>query len=137
MRLEASDFTAAVLWIATSMISSIKSEEFFCSSHQALLLAFCWSSGGATILQYRHDLSFEESPFPYIISAMVIYPMTSLHGPCLTLYRVTDSINESSEFSQLLVVIYKALCFDVTQGRMNGAPNETRTHSCRFASLAC
>ena len=35
------------------------------------------------------------------------------------------------------IVIYKALCFDVAQGRMNGAPNETRTHSCRFASLAC
>ena len=34
-------------------------------------------------------------------------------------------------------VIYKALCFDVAQDRMNGAPNETRTHSCRFASLAC
>ena len=37
----------------------------------------------------------------------------------------------------LRVVIYKALCFDVGQGRMNGAPNETRTHSCRFARLAC
>ena len=35
------------------------------------------------------------------------------------------------------IVIYKAFCFDVAQGRMNGAPNETRTHSCRFASLAC
>ena len=34
-------------------------------------------------------------------------------------------------------VIYKALRFDVAQGRMNGAPNETRTHSCRSASLAC
>ena len=34
-------------------------------------------------------------------------------------------------------VIYKALCFDVAQGRMNGAPNESRTHSCRSASLAC
>ena len=34
-------------------------------------------------------------------------------------------------------VIYKALCFNVAQGRMNGAPNETRTHSCRSASLAC
>ncbi len=31
------------------------------------------------------------------------------------------------------IVIYKALCFDVAQGRMNGAPNETQTHSCRFA----
>ena len=35
------------------------------------------------------------------------------------------------------IVIYKALCFDVTQGRMNRATNETRTHSYRFASLAC
>ena len=24
--------------------------------------------------------------------------------------------------------------FDVAQGRMNGTPNETRTHSCRFAN---
>ena len=39
--------------------------------------------------------------------------------------------------SDLIIVIYEALCFDVAQGRMNGAPNETRTHSCRFASLAC
>ena len=37
----------------------------------------------------------------------------------------------------MVYVIYKALCFDVAQGRMNGAPNETRTHSCRSASLAC
>ena len=35
------------------------------------------------------------------------------------------------------VVIYEALCFDVTQGQMNGAHNETRTHWCRFASLVC
>ena len=28
------------------------------------------------------------------------------------------------------MVIYEALCFVVAQGRMNGAPNETRTHSC-------
>ena len=40
-------------------------------------------------------------------------------------------------FYEYLYVIYKALCFDVAQGRMNGAPNETRTHSCRSASLAC
>ena len=36
-----------------------------------------------------------------------------------------------------VIVIYEALCFDVALGRMNGAPNETRTHSCRFASQAC
>ena len=35
------------------------------------------------------------------------------------------------------IVIYEALYFDVAQGRLNGAPNETRTHSCRFASQAC
>ena len=34
-------------------------------------------------------------------------------------------------------VIYEALCFNVAQGRNIGAPNETRTHSCRFASQAC
>ena len=37
----------------------------------------------------------------------------------------------------LNAVIYEALCFDVAQGRMNRAPNETRTHSCRFTSQAC
>ena len=31
----------------------------------------------------------------------------------------------------------KLFCLDVAQGHMKGAPNETRTHSCRFASRAC
>ena len=39
-------------------------------------------------------------------------------------------------YISICVLIYKALCFDMAQGRMNGAPNETQTHSCRFASLA-
>ena len=30
-----------------------------------------------------------------------------------------------------------AFCLDVAQGHMKEAPNETRTHSCRFASRAC
>ena len=30
-----------------------------------------------------------------------------------------------------------SFCLDVAQGCMNGAPNETQTHSCRFGSLAC
>ena len=34
----------------------------------------------------------------------------------------------------MLVVIYQAFCLDVAQNRMNGALNETRTHSCRLAS---
>ena len=33
--------------------------------------------------------------------------------------------------------IYQAFCLDVAQGHMKGAPNETRTHSCWFASQAC
>ena len=37
----------------------------------------------------------------------------------------------------VVVVIYEALYFDVAQGQMNGAHNETRTHSCKFVSLAC
>ena len=45
--------------------------------------------------------------------------------------------NVTSCHAAFRIVIYKALCFDVAQGRMNGAPNETRTHSCRFASLSC
>ena len=35
------------------------------------------------------------------------------------------------------VVIYEDLYFDLAQGQMKGAPNETRTHSCRFASPTC
>ena len=34
-----------------------------------------------------------------------------------------------------VVVIHEALCFDLAQGRMNGAPNESRTHSCRLLIL--
>ena len=41
------------------------------------------------------------------------------------------------KIATLSSVIYEALCFDVAQGRLNGAPNENRTHSCRFASQAC
>ena len=35
--------------------------------------------------------------------------------------------------SNLLIFFF----LDGAQGHMNGAPIETRTHSCRFASLAC
>ena len=39
--------------------------------------------------------------------------------------------------SSWVVVIYQGLYFDLAQGQMNGAPNETQTHSCRFTSLTC
>ena len=35
------------------------------------------------------------------------------------------------------VIIYKAFCFDVAHGCMNGASNETRTYSLRNGSLVC
>ena len=34
----------------------------------------------------------------------------------------------------LRIIIYEAFCLDVAQGRMNGAPNETRTHSLQVCS---
>ena len=37
----------------------------------------------------------------------------------------------------VVIIICEGLYFDLAQGQMNGAPNETRTHSCRFASLTC
>ena len=53
---------------------------------------------------------------------------------------VNQSENKTKSFLKKqwnMKVIYEALCFDAAQGRMNGAPNETQTHSCRFASQAC
>ena len=46
-------------------------------------------------------------------------------------------IVEGDPKASFSIVIYKALCFDVAQGRMKGVPNETRTYLCRFVSLAC
>ena len=40
-------------------------------------------------------------------------------------------LTSTHTFTLIYIVIYKALIFDVAQGRMNGAPNEIRTHSCR------
>ena len=36
-----------------------------------------------------------------------------------------------------IVVTDLAFCLHVAQGNMNEAPNETQTHSCMFACLAC
>ena len=54
-----------------------------------------------------------------------------------TEYGMLNNTNSQCYISPFRIVIYKALCFDVAQGRMNGAPNETRTHSGRFASQGC
>ena len=45
---------------------------------------------------------------------------------CICIYKSIDGYGNLLSF-----------CSDVAQGQMKGAPNETRTHSCRFASRAC
>ena len=48
--------------------------------------------------------------------------------------NITALENQPSLFLGLLqIVIYLAFCLDAAQGRMNRAPNETLTHSWRFA----
>ena len=82
-------------------------------------------------------------PLQPIISQVTTptYQFTKTINDLITPYLSHNySIKSTKELIEILkthIVIYKALCFDVAQGRMNGAPNETRTHSCRFASLAC
>ena len=50
-------------------------------------------------------------------------------------YVVTSTL--PLDFRAVVVIIYKTSCLDVAQSRMNRTPNETRTHSLRFASSAC
>ena len=56
---------------------------------------------------------------------------------CLQLNEIWSDRFHALEVEAGGVVIYEGLYFDLAQGQMNGAPNETRTHSCRFASLTC
>ena len=52
-------------------------------------------------------------------------------------YLARIELTNNSLIASLSVVIYKAFYLDMTQGRMYGVLNETRTHLCRFASQAC
>ena len=56
-------------------------------------------------------------------------------------YNVTITKNNNKKLNKTKKhpppVIYKALYLDVAQGRVNWTPNETRTHSCGCAGLAC
>ena len=56
-----------------------------------------------------------------------------------TLFLVVETVTKSEnfDFAACFIVIYEAPCFNVAQGQMNGAPNETRTYSCRLASQTC
>ena len=64
-------------------------------------------------------------------------PMRLELTPLGLLVKLANRYTTRGAPENIHIVIYEALCFDVAQGRMNGAPNETRTHSCRFASQAC
>ena len=55
----------------------------------------------------------------------------------LELTRVGLLVELANHYTTRGALIYEGLYFDLAQGQMNGAPNETRTHSCRFASLTC
>ena len=55
----------------------------------------------------------------------------------LELTRVGLLVKLANHYTTWGALIYEGLYFDVAQGRMNGVPNESRTHSCRFASQAC
>ena len=60
-------------------------------------------------------------------------------GECLLHGDWGEGITKVQEKKQTYhnIVILEAFCLDVVQDWMNGAPNETRTHSEKFNSLAC
>ena len=62
---------------------------------------------------------------------MCVYTYVRMHA-CMYIYIYMPDYLLRVNISNL-----QSFCLDVTQGHMNEAPNETRTHSCRFASLAC
>ena len=46
-------------------------------------------------------------------------------------------IQNNYRLFEFRIVIYIDFCLDVEQGLINWAPNETRTYTWKFASLAC
>ena len=93
------------------------------------------------------SLGFTEGNFRKTYIYIYIYIYCHLQTDCFVvsqLFSVARHVGRlklgskpTQLYVRLSIVIYKALCFEVAQGRMNGARNETQTHSCRFASLAC
>ena len=59
------------------------------------------------------------------------------HPVRLELTRIGLVVELANHYTTKGALIYEGLYFDLAQGQINGAPNETRTHSCRFASLTC
>ena len=73
-----------------------------------------------------------QSFFEFLVSAINHYHINGLHVFWISFEWFCLQINTDTKYCSFLIkdivieVIYKALCFDVAQGRMNGAPNETR-----------
>ena len=67
-----------------------------------------------------------------VVGALTCYALLHLVG----VLKTTQLIMKCCPIWKLME-IYQAFCLDVAQGHMKGAPNETQTHSCRFASRAC
>ena len=95
-------------------------------------LVTIWNVGGISntpSLSLSLPLSLSLSIYIYIATYILV-------NICMVKFRI-HFLNPAIPFSRTNLVIYKAFCLEVVQGRMNGAPNKTRTHSWRFASLAC
>ena len=91
-----------------------------------------------SVVEYTDCISAESKRRTQRVSN--VFPKQSDgEAPVLELWEIwsTSSLPLLPDSLWPVVVIYKALCADVAQGRMNGVPNENRTHSCRFASLSC
>ena len=78
----------------------------------------------------------------FLNDGKVVFPLFII---LFTFSRSSFSSCDNVSFGLLGCVLFdsvafsfsEAFCLDVAQGHMKGAPNETRTHSCRFASRAC
>ena len=55
----------------------------------------------------------------------------------LELTRVGLLVELANHYTTRGALNLLSFCLDVAQGHMKRAPNETQTHSCRFASQAC
>ena len=87
---------------------------------------------------FYHLLKSTEPPnlFSYPFDTTIHYLCPHKHTSYIR-DREEDRLTPTCIITRKCVVIYKAFCLDMAQGHIKGEPNETWTHSCRFASQAC
>ena len=90
-------------------------------------------------LVFTQDLKWEKKE---IIIILCIYLFTPLHKTQWMWYPMRLKLTLAGLLVKLAnhynirsALISEGLRFDMAQGRKNRAPNETRTHRCRFANL--